>query len=332
MARRVGVLFLLAAVCLASGPARAVEASEVEELIHKGVELRQAGQDGRALPLFQKAYEISRTPRTAGQLGLCELALGYWTDADTHLGEAVASSGNPWVEKNRDALSGALARARENVGIVSVMGGPPGAKVFLDDREVGALPLDQPLRLNKGPHDVEVRAPGPVTRTKTMMVRGGDEQTVTLALETKPAAELATPPLPLVSKPAEPPRGPSGHRTLAWATGGAAAAALVFAGLETALWASNVHKFDDHTSPTNPGVNDCGSDDPHYGGAGCEGIHDDLARARLLAMVGYGAAAILGATSYLLFATPADAPPKTTALASCAPDLVERGFSCRLSF
>jgi len=74
--------------------ARADGAPQVEELIRQGIELRQAGQDVRAFPLFQKAYESDRTPRTAGQLGLCELALGYWVESEKHLGEALASSGN----------------------------------------------------------------------------------------------------------------------------------------------------------------------------------------------------------------------------------------------
>lgn len=319
---------------LASGRAGAVEASQVEELIHQGVELRQAGQDSRALPLFQKAYEIARTPRTAGQLGLCDLSLGYWTEAEAHLGEALSSTGNPWVEKNRPTLASAHARAHDNVGVVAVMGGPAGAKVFLDNREVGTLPLERPLRLNKGPHDVEVRAPGPVTRTKTMVVQGGDEQTLMLTLETNSVTELAVPvrTAPAISKLAEGSSEPAPHRTLAWVTGGVAAGALVFGVVETAVWFRGVQKFDDHRSATDPSVRDCGSDDPHYGGAGCQSLHDDIAHARLFALVGYGAAAALAAGSYLLFATPSSTSPKTIAAASCAPDLVGKGFSCRLSF
>jgi hypothetical protein len=59
-----------------AAPARA-DAAEVEALIAKGNELRRAGTPGPALPYFQKAYELARTPRTAGQLGLAELAAGY---------------------------------------------------------------------------------------------------------------------------------------------------------------------------------------------------------------------------------------------------------------
>jgi hypothetical protein len=325
------------ALQVAARPARAVSASEVEGLVRQGIDLRHAGQDGRALPFFRKAYDAERTPRTAGQLGLCELALGYWVDAEDHLGEAISSTGNPWVEKNRATLATSLASARANVGSLSVLGGPSGAKVFLDNREVGALPLDRPLRVNKGPHDIEVRAPGPVTRSKTMVVQGADEQTVTLVLETKPLQTAPTPAPaapPVLVTPAPAPDAPhaSSTRTLAWAVGGVAAAALVLGVIETVSWSSNVQKFDDHTSPSNPTVKDCGSGDAMYGGPGCQSIHDDLTRARAFAIVGYGLAAVGGVGSAILFATSQPAEPKTSAAVTCAPDIVERGLSCRMTF
>jgi len=53
-------------------PARAGEAGEAEALIRQGVELRAQKKDERALPLFEKAYQISRSrsppvARRAGQ-------------------------------------------------------------------------------------------------------------------------------------------------------------------------------------------------------------------------------------------------------------------------
>ena len=86
---------LLLVLSGAAGPARAGESGEAESLIRQGVELRSQKKDERALPLFEKAYQISRSPRTAGQLGLVEMALGYFVDAEKyleglpqHLGEA----------------------------------------------------------------------------------------------------------------------------------------------------------------------------------------------------------------------------------------------------
>ena len=87
--------------CLTSGfgwnarPARAGDSAEAEALIRQGVELRAQKKDERALPLFEKAYQLSRTPRTAGQLGLVEIALGYFVDAEKYLSEALGSPDHP---------------------------------------------------------------------------------------------------------------------------------------------------------------------------------------------------------------------------------------------
>ena len=97
---------------VAARPARAGDSAEAEALIRQGVELRAQKKDERALPLFEKAYQVSRSPRTAGQLGLVEMALGYFVDAEKYLGEAVASPDHPWVAKNLADAEGA-ARDRE---------------------------------------------------------------------------------------------------------------------------------------------------------------------------------------------------------------------------
>ena len=73
----------------------------VEDLIRKGNELRTKGEDQYALPLFQKAYDLERSPRTAAQLGLVEAALGYWLASERHLQEALTSTRNPWLIRSR---------------------------------------------------------------------------------------------------------------------------------------------------------------------------------------------------------------------------------------
>src|SRR5262245_24238889 len=84
----------------AGGPTTA----EVESLIRKGTELRRQGKDQQALPFFQQAYELARAGRTAAQLGLCEMQLGYFLPASEHLTESLAAKGDPWVSRHRDVL------------------------------------------------------------------------------------------------------------------------------------------------------------------------------------------------------------------------------------
>jgi PEGA domain len=333
----VAVLILLLGT---SNPARADDTTKAESLIREGIELRRAGRDGPALPLFQKAYEIARTPRSAAQLGLCNLALGYWLDAETFLAESLSSPSHPWISQNHETLQASLDQARRNIGELQLVGTPAGAQVLIDRREVGRLPLVGPLHLNAGPHDFELVATGHVSARKTLTVGGGTRETLKLDLA---RATLPDPPVVKSIAPAAPPldtsAGPANfpaRRPFAWVAGGGAAIALAFAIVETTTWIDKERAFDNHQGviPSSGRFgNDCGADDPVYGGVGCADLHGELSRARALALVGYGVGVALGVTSGLLFATSSERPPNTELSLSCAPALAgSRGVSCALSF
>jgi hypothetical protein len=176
---------LVAALTAGFVPARAWSAdpADIEKLIRQGVELRRAHDDHQALPLFQKAYDLAPTPRTAAQLGLAESSLGYVVEAERHLRESVAATHDPWVRRNRKALEDAFRSVRGRIGDVSVTGGPAGAEVRLNGAPVGKLPLTAPLRVAEGPAKVEVQAPGYDLAQRSITVTGGRRTTVAIELE-----------------------------------------------------------------------------------------------------------------------------------------------------
>ena len=174
--------------------ARAGESGEAEALIRQGVELRGQGKDERALPLFEKAYQMSRSPRTAGQLGLVEMALGYFVDAENYLGEAVASPDHPWVAKNLATLKAQLATAKTQIGELYIVGEPAGAEVLVNGKPVGRLPLSAPIRLDKGRADVQVRAPGYVASTDSVVMVGGKREDRSYRLQREAVAVAPPPP------------------------------------------------------------------------------------------------------------------------------------------
>ena len=103
-----------------------------DELIKEGVEKRRAGEDAAALDLFRLAYELKHSPRAVGQMGLAEMALGRWLNAETHLQEALTAAQDPWIKKNSRALEASQVSVREHLGNLEVLGSPEGAEVIVE--------------------------------------------------------------------------------------------------------------------------------------------------------------------------------------------------------
>ena len=219
-------------------------AAEVESLIAKGNELRRAGKPGPALPYFQKAYELARTPRTTGQLGLAELAAGYPVEAADHLAAALRSPNDPSIVKYQQILADALTMARSQIGELSINGTPAGAEVVIDGRQVGTLPLSLPVKLPARNVELVIRAPGHTPHQEVMPIGGGQRHELTVNLHPIPQPAEPTPIVKLASGPSAPtpvpaPAAPvsvvtaearsagggdssSGLRTAAWIVGGGA--------------------------------------------------------------------------------------------------------------
>ena len=300
---------LAAATLLGAAPARAMtDAEQAEALIREGVRLRGQDQTARALPLFQKAYEISRTPRTAGQLGLCEMELGAYADAERHLGEALASPEHPWIAKNKPVLKRQLEAARANIGELVLTVSPAGADVLLNGKPVDAAALTGPIRVDKGQVVVEVRAAGFETARDTLNITAGQARTP--HVRAGPGAAQAGGGVPGRHRragchrgrgcrmpragrdtPAAPTDVAGTERLAAWITGGVAVGALVFGTAEALNAASKRDDFNNHTG-TMGGVTyqDCGTAKLS---AACKPLKDSYDSARTLSIVGFAATGAL---------------------------------------
>jgi hypothetical protein len=339
------------AVIAAQAHAQA-DAAEVEALIAKGNELRRAGTPGPALPYFRRAYELARTPRTTGQLGLAELAAGYPVEAEAHLTTSLESPNDPGIVKYRQMLKDALTMARTQIGELSVQGAPPGAEVVINGRVVGALPLPSPVKLPARTAEIVVRAPGHSERREMVPIAGGQRHALTVNLEKDKAPGPApvviptTPPAPapvLTPTPATPApltvddrsggEAPSGAtRTAAWIVGGAAVV-TAGAGLALNLAASSKRtEFDGSCEITADGVVVMRSPGT-LSLDKCGALLSSFEDYRRWSIVGYISGAALAVTSGVLFFTsrPSSAANRAPAAQlACTPTLA--GLSCGGTF
>lgn len=336
-------LFICSAVAgVVAGTAVASPGDEAETLIRKGVEQRRRGDHAGALELFERASAISPSARALAQRGLAESSLRRWVDAERHLRDALDRHDSPWIEakENRSILETALANVRTHLGGVRLQG-TEGAEVMVNGQAAGRLPLGAPVSVLEGSARITATAPGRKPTQREIIVRGGEEAVVRLDLE----AETAAPPPPIkpvvsdvnVPPPLPPPDPPppliikpatndqsNVRRQLGWGTAAVAIAALAGGVVETFAWQAKRSDFNDP-------VMGCLEDAPMRGAAGCSALHDSAERARLFAVIGYGAAAVLGATSAWLLLSPPAADTRSARL-SCAADLASAGVGCRLAF
>jgi hypothetical protein len=236
----VGLLIGVALLAAAGGGRPAPDEDQADALIKRGVQLRKSGDDVGALPVLEKAYQLSPTPRASAQLGLVEQALGRWDEAEQHLGMAIRSTGDDWIEEHRDALQKALGIIRGHVGSLQISGEPAGASVFVNGRRVGALPLREPVRVIAGDVDVELRADGYKRAAQKIAVQPYQHRPLVMRLERIDLAPARRPPPRLsrssdaesaagtvtVERTAPPPRVEPAESASPWTKVGVTAAGL----------------------------------------------------------------------------------------------------------
>jgi hypothetical protein len=302
MVGRVAVILTLLVGFADGAMAQASDQAKAEDLIRQANELRRRGENAPAFRLYQQAYELSRNPRTAAQLGLSELSLGYWVAAQEHLNEALTSVGfHPWIHDNRATLEAQLATTAAHIAEIVVEGKPDGAEVFLNRKRVGTLPLPEAIKVAEGRIDVELRAKDHESAARTLTVAGKTRERVVLSLRPNTPPETATatttPPSPSPSPASPSPVSDerAGWRSaLPWAALGLGAVALGLGAWQHVAWRQAVTDFD--------AIPACGADDPNYGSDHrCQGLFDDLDGHRTRTFIAYGAAGALAGAAVALF-------------------------------
>ncbi|HVR63215.1 MAG TPA: tetratricopeptide repeat protein [Polyangia bacterium] len=130
-----------------------------EVLVRAGNDLRRKGDDKRAEGYLRRAYEIAHTPRSAVQLGLVELALGSFQDADRYLSEALGSH-DSWIRDHRTTIEESRANARGHLLAVELADAPLDTTATLSDGSVLNVPIDGIVWLTPGAISLTLKAPG----------------------------------------------------------------------------------------------------------------------------------------------------------------------------
>ena len=236
LVRAAGRGLSLIAVFLAAGPSAARgqdggRDAEVEEPAGKiqdtrlfeaqarfrlGVQLYAQGHPTEALAELRRAYALVPNYRVLFNLGEVAYQCHDFAAALRYLTRYLDDGGARIPEGRRREVARDLAELRTRVGYLSIQVPEVGARVVLDDVEIGKTPLATPVAANPGPRHVELLSFNTGRQVRTINLHAGETAIVSfdapelengLIAGGKPAPkgteELAHPPRAKLAYPVE---------------------------------------------------------------------------------------------------------------------------------
>ncbi|WP_433927497.1 hypothetical protein AB3662_30825 [Sorangium cellulosum] len=180
--------------------------SEADEAFARGERARRAGRWAEAEASYRAAWQADPRPELAGELGLCELALGRFRNAAEHLRASLVYP-ETLAPAARRRFSEGLTRAEREVASATVAVSRPEAEVFIDGRRIGRGQAMYLVHLDPGRHEARARLDGYVDEVYPFEAQRGRESMIGLHLEPAPAPPAA--PAPAAAAPAAAALSPS---------------------------------------------------------------------------------------------------------------------------
>lgn len=217
---------LVPSTAVADGTAR----EEADKHFRQGVELYRRADFTAALVEFQRAHEIDAHYQVLYNVAQCQSQLQDWAGALKTFEKYLADGGHKLKLKRRKDVQAEIEKLQQWVAKLTVGTNEPGAKIAIDDIEVGTTPLGEPLLVSAGRRKVTATIAGRPAVTQVVQIAGGDDQKITL--------EIPSPPPPKIEVVHAPPRPSMAVPVAAWSGTGAVLTGAVLTGV-LALGASS---------------------------------------------------------------------------------------------
>lgn len=182
--RALAILALVASTLCA--PAAIAQSPEYLQRSREAIAEADLGHFAEAYALFLQAYRLEPNARAARALGNTAFELRRYADAMRHFEEALSSTERPLTAAQRTEVESMVARTEAFVGRFVLSIEPEVASAALDGSPID---VTQPLWVDLGEHQLAVSAPGHAELARTLMVRGGERESLDLVLA--PAGSIA---------------------------------------------------------------------------------------------------------------------------------------------
>jgi tetratricopeptide (TPR) repeat protein len=195
--------------------AAGAEANVVEQALRRGERARRAGRWAEAEAAYRAALSALPRPAIAGELGLCELALGKHRDAAEHLQQGLAGASSLTPQQRRRFEEG-QGKAELEVAALEIAVSQPRAEVFLDGKRLGQGRAYWTVYVEPGPHEVRGVLEGYVGEAARFDAIRGGRPIVPLQLDPLPKSPLRMPPAVVPATPPPPPPDGTGRTVRIW--------------------------------------------------------------------------------------------------------------------
>lgn len=188
-------ILLVALLAQASAPpAGAEDKAKAKVLLHEGLDFNRQGHYAEALEKFQAAYAAYPSPKLWFNIGQVERALNHPVEAVEAFQKFLALVPDAEPE-NKEVAKSAVAEIESKLGRVRIKCETPGAEVVIDGKNVGPVPLPEPLWATPGSHRVTITHVGFAPATENVEVSAGSTALVVIRLAPpSPPAEITPPP------------------------------------------------------------------------------------------------------------------------------------------
>jgi hypothetical protein len=159
--------------------------SDAKDCLAQGLKLSQGGDQAGALAAFQRGNELEPSRLLLYHIALTYKAMDKALEADDALDKVLADSGplkGEYVKRARAAKQETQAK----VGLVDVKANVAAA-IEVDGQRKGTTPLQKPIRLAAGEHEVALTAPGYLPTKQTTTVTGQNRVDLSFDLQPDPA-------------------------------------------------------------------------------------------------------------------------------------------------
>lgn len=254
-----------------------VQTDRARELHKQADELFSKRQFDKARAAYLAAWALKKHWQIAASLGDTELRLGLHRDAAEHLTAMIAMYP---PEEDKQTLSDAkamLEKAKAKIGTVTLTSNVEGADVSVNGTVIGKTPLRDPIYLDPGSHNIEVKKVGFISKSQAVVSGAGKAERIDVTLEPENTGGALPVPDPKKTGPQDPkkdngtknpdpdpvPPPSSGKSVPLLVTGGILAGAGVVVGATLlGLGASRASERDDMVASLG-GPSPCGEGTPH---------------------------------------------------------------------